>query len=169
MIIVGVDPGSRVTGFGVIRLEGNRLRSLDHGAIRTATLGPLAPFPQRLSQIYQGLSHLLKCHNPDVMAVEEVFHALNVKSALQLGQTRGVVLLAAARLGLPVVEYSPLEVKKAVAGYGRADKRQIQMMVRMLLKLPETPQPHDAADALAIALCHAFRGRFSRGAEASAV
>ncbi len=113
---------------------------------------------ERLKAIFDGLQTVILRHGPQVAAVESVFHAANVKSALTLGHVRGIVLLAVANSGLTLREYSPLEVKKAVAGYGRADKQQVQTMVRMLLNLPELPQPHDASDALAIALCQAFSG-----------
>lgn len=161
MIIVGIDPGSRVTGYGVIDFEGSRLSCLEYGAVSTLLAGP-ALLPDRLKLIHHKLQELLERYSPCVVAVEEVFHALNVKSALKLGHARGVILLAAAQSGAPLVEYSPLEIKKAVAGYGRADKQQIQTMVCRLLKLREVPDPHDAADALAVALCHAFNGSRSR-------
>lgn len=169
MVIMGVDPGSRVTGYGVIEKEGNRVCCLTYGVIRTGQEGALG-FAGRLKDIHAGLREIVETYGPQVMVVEDVFYAVNVKSALRLGHARGVILLAAAESGLEVVEYSPLEVKKAVVGYGRAAKQQIQTMVRRLLNLKEEPQPHDAADALAIALCHAFdgagvsrsRGRHSR-------
>lgn len=154
MVIIGVDPGSRTTGFGVISARGNRFECLEYGVIRAETEGA---FPNRLRKIHTELGSLLKRYSEAVLVVEGLFHAANSKTALQLGHTRGVILLAAAQSSIPLFEYSPLEVKKAVVGYGRADKGQIQLMVRTLLKLRKTPQPHDAADALAIALCHAFR------------
>lgn len=144
-----------MTGYGVIEIEGSRLRCLGHGKIEA---GRCEGFPERLHCIYQRLRQLLREHSPEVVAVEEVFYAANVKTALKLGHARGVILLAAAEAGLPVLEYSPLEVKKAVVGYGRADKGQIQMMVKTLLNLDAPPQPHDAADALAVAICHSFSG-----------
>lgn len=153
MKICGVDPGSRCTGYAVISVQGNRCRALDWGVIRTAAGSSL---PTRLAHIHSELSALLEKHLPDSVAVEGVFHAVNASSALKLGHTRGVILLAAEQKGLPVHEYSPLKVKQAVVGYGRAEKHQVQLMVKRLLNLEETPEPHDAADALAIALCHAF-------------
>ena len=162
MIVIGVDPGSRITGYGVISVLGNHCSCVDYGAIRCRTRGLDGSFPDRLKTIHQGLSELFCHHAPVVVAVEEVFHAVNSRSALQLGHARGVVLLAAAQQEIPLVEYSPLEVKKAVSGYGRADKQQIQTMVRILLKLKDCPEPDDAADALAVALCHVFRGEFSQ-------
>jgi crossover junction endodeoxyribonuclease RuvC len=152
MVIIGVDPGSRVTGYGLLALEGNRVRCLDYGGIA----GGKNELPERIRRIHGELCRLISEWSPSVMAVEGVFNALNVRSAMILGQTRGVVLLAAAQSGIPVVEYSALEVKRSVTGYGRADKPQVQMMVRTLLKLKQNPEPFDAADALAIALCHAF-------------
>ncbi len=157
MIIVGIDPGSRVTGYGIIELQGSRCRCLEYGAISTS--GGDDSFAGRLLKIHSELSVLLGRHTPGAIAIEGVFHAANARSALKLGQARGVALLAAAQSGAPLFEYSALEVKKAVVGYGRADKSQIQMMVRRLLSLQEEPQPNDAADALAIALCHAFGSR----------
>ncbi len=151
-----------MTGYGVINIEGNHLCCLDYGGVSGLTKGGSNLFPDRLRRIYTKLYALLERHAPAVVAVEDVFYAVNAKSALKLGQARGVILLAAGQFKIPLVEYSPLEIKKAVVGYGRADKAQIQAMVRTLLNLKEKPQPHDAADALAIALCHAFHGSRSR-------
>ncbi len=162
MIIVGIDPGSRVTGYGVIALEGSRCRCLDYGSIEGWVSGEENSFPQRLERIYTGLCALLRKHPPSAIAVEGVFHAVNAQTALKLGQARGVALLAAAQSGATLFEYSPLEVKKAVVGYGRAQKSQIQLMVKTLLNMARQPEPHDAADALAIALCHAFNGSPAR-------
>lgn len=158
MMVLGVDPGSRCTGYGIVAVEGNHIRCVDYGAIRPVGASGTPPIPERLKVIFDGLEEVISRHQPQVAVVESVFHAANVKSALTLGHVRGVVLLALAAHGLPIQEFSPLEIKKAVAGYGRADKRQVQTMVKMLLKLPEIPEPHDASDALAIALCHAFSG-----------
>jgi crossover junction endodeoxyribonuclease RuvC len=162
MMVMGIDPGSRVTGYGFVAEEGGRLGCVDYGVIRPQARGPTEPIATRLKIIFDGLCLIIRRHSPDVVAVESVFHAANVKSALTLGHVRGVVLLAAVSEGLPLIEYSPLEVKKAVTGYGRADKHQIQTMVKTLLRLDRVPEPHDAADALAIALCQAFGGA-SRG------
>lgn len=163
MIIFGVDPGSRVTGWGAIQMRDNRRRCLDFGAI-AAVANKDSSFPSRLLRIYQGLRDLLERFHPAAVAVEEVFYAVNVKTALKLGHARGAVLVAAAEAGIPVVEYSPLLVKKSVVGYGRADKAQIQMMVKTLLGLDRLPCPDDASDALAVALCHSFQQpRLSRG------
>ncbi len=152
MIIMGIDPGSRKTGYGVISLDGNHCCCLDYGAIRP----PDVDLPERLRVIHHGLQELLTRHLPQSVVVEQIFHHSNVQSALILGQTRGVVILAAAQAGVPIAEYSALQIKKAVVGYGKADKTQVQLMVGKLLNLKEKPQPLDASDALAMALCHAF-------------
>ena len=157
-IVMGIDPGSRTTGFGIISVLGNHCRCIEYGAIRCHRDGPETPFAQRLKTIYDELRSVLGRHDPDVVAVESVFHAVNARSALQLGHARGVVLLAAAELEIPLFEYSPREVKKSISVSGRATKGEIQTMVRILLKLKEDPRPNDAADALAVALCHAFKG-----------
>lgn len=151
MNVLGIDPGSRATGYGIIRKEGNRLIHLDNGAIFTSTS---ADFPSRLLQIYRGVSEIIDHFRPDAMAIEQVFFANNVQSALKLGQARGVAIVAGADAGLPVFEYSALQVKQAVVGHGRAAKEQVQQMVKILLKLPEIAQA-DASDALAVAICHA--------------
>jgi crossover junction endodeoxyribonuclease RuvC len=156
MRILGIDPGSGSTGYGIIETDGSDYAPVLYGAIRTQ---PRRPFHERLLKIYTELSRILSRERADIMAIEEVFHATNVKSALRLGHARGIALLVAAQKGMPVCEYSPLEIKSAVAGYGRAEKSQIQTMVRMLLRLPELPSPDDAADALAVAICHAHRIR----------
>ena len=161
VIILGVDPGSQVTGYGLIQVEGNHICCIEYGGVLGTIKGQSNLFPDRLRRIYTELCEVLKRHTPAVMAVEDIFFSVNAKSVLKLGQTRGVVLLAAGQFEIPLVEYTPLEVKKAVVGYGRASKQQIQMMVRTLLNLREEPRPHDAADALAIALCHAFNGKGS--------
>lgn len=167
-IVMGIDPGSRITGYGIISVLGNRCRCIEYGAIRCHSRGPGTPFAQRLKTIYHELRSVLGRHPPDVVAVESVFHAVNARSALQLGHARGVVLLAAAELEVPLFEYSPREVKKSISVSGRATKGEIQTMVRILLKLKEYPRPNDAADALAVALCHAFKGVSSQRLEQQA-
>jgi crossover junction endodeoxyribonuclease RuvC len=152
--IFGIDPGSERTGFGCIESSGSRHRLIVCGAIAAPAR---ATFPERLSVIHTGLAALLARHRPDCVAVENIFYARNVRSALKLGHARGVALLAAAEAGLSVVEYAPAEIKRAVVGYGRAEKSQIQKMVRLLLGLDALPAPHDAADALAVAICHLHR------------
>jgi len=152
MRVLGVDCGTEYTGYGVVEQNGQgELRALASGAIR---LSPREAMPQRLERIFTKLSELIAAHQPELVAIEDVFYAVNVKSALKLGQVRGVAMLAAAAAGLEVCEYAPLAIKSAVVGYGRAEKAQVQQMVTRLLRLPEIPEPPDAADALAIAICH---------------
>ncbi|MGB7600407.1 MAG: crossover junction endodeoxyribonuclease RuvC [Candidatus Sulfotelmatobacter sp.] len=152
MRVLGIDCGGAYTGYGVVEMDsGGRLLCLTYGAIR---LSPREPLARRLSRIYDGLGALIVDHHPNEVAIEGIFYALNVKSALQLGQVRGVAMLAAAAAGLDVAEYSPLTIKSSVVGYGRAEKQQVQHMVTRLLSLTQTPEPMDASDALAIAICH---------------
>jgi crossover junction endodeoxyribonuclease RuvC len=156
MRVLGIDCGTEYTGFGVVELlsdsrNSDRLVCVICGAIKVS---PREPMPTRLSRISVGLQQLIAEHRPDRVALEDVFYAVNVKSALKLGQVRGVAMLAAATAGLEVAEYSPLSIKSAVVGYGRAEKHQVQQMVTRLLNLDEVPEPADAADALAIAICH---------------
>lgn len=152
MRVLGIDCGTEYTGYGVVELEpSGKLLCLCCGAIKLSTREPL---PLRLNRIYAGLEGLIVAHRPEQVAIEDVFYALNVKSALKLGQVRGVAMLAAAAAGLEVAEYSPLSIKSAVVGYGKAEKQQVQHMVTRLLDLAEPPEPSDAADALAIAICH---------------
>ena len=156
MRVLGIDCGTEYTGYGVVDLisdsrNRDQLVCIICGAIKVS---PREPMPTRLSRISTGLQELIVHHRPDRVAIEDVFYATNVKSALKLGQVRGVAMLAAASAGLEVAEYSPLSIKSAVVGYGRAEKHQVQQMVARLLNLDEIPQPADAADALAIAICH---------------
>ncbi len=148
-IILGIDPGSRLTGYGVIAQQGNRFTYLGSGCIR---LGG-GPIPERLKMIYQGVTQLIEQFDPDSFAIEQVFLAHNPDSALKLGQARGAAIVAATMAELPVTDYSARQIKQAVVGTGAADKKQVQHMVKTILKLPSTPQA-DAADALAIAMCH---------------
>ncbi len=150
-VILGIDPGTAITGYGVISEAEGGPRALDYGVIRTPANQELA---LRLVTIYAELSTLLDEHRPDAVAVEEVFFSKNARTALSVGHARGVALLAVAQRGIPLFHYKPTQVKQAVTGYGGADKRQIQEMMRMLLGLDDIPRPDDAADALAIALCH---------------
>ena len=152
MRIFGIDPGSARTGYGCVDTDGSRCRLVVCGAV---SVPARTPFPDKLTRIYDELASLLAEHRPDSVAIEDVFYARNARSALKLGHVRGVAILAAAKAGLPVAEYAPTEVKSAVVGYGRADKRQVQQMIALLLGLDEAPSPHDASDALAIAVCHA--------------
>jgi crossover junction endodeoxyribonuclease RuvC len=151
MRIIGVDPGSNTTGYGVIESDGRRYELIEYAGIR----GPKhLSFPERLLAISRKLEEVIERLSPEACAVEDTFYAVNVKSALKLGQARGAVLVAAARAGVEVFEYSPLEIKSALVGYGRAEKQQVQEMVRVLLGLKTAPEPLDASDALAIAICH---------------
>jgi crossover junction endodeoxyribonuclease RuvC len=150
--IFGIDPGSDRTGYGCVDSDGSRHRLVVCGAIATRRC---ETFPDKLRLIHRDLAALIAAHRPAVVAVENVFHAANVRSALKLGHARGVAILAAVEQGVPVAEYSPAEVKRAVVGYGRAEKHQVGEMVRLLLGLREVPEPNDAADALAVAICHA--------------
>jgi crossover junction endodeoxyribonuclease RuvC len=152
MRVLGIDCGGEYTGFGVVELcPDGKLVCLTCGAIKLSTKDSL---PARLATIFDRLGALIREHQPDNVAIEDVFYALNVKSALKLGQVRGVAMLAASSAGLEVAEYAPLTIKSAVVGYGKAEKQQVQHMVTRLLNLAEVPQPADAADALAIAICH---------------
>lgn len=152
MRVLGVDCGTEYTGFGVVELgPDDTLVCLTCGAIKLSVREPL---PQRLATIFGRLGAIIVEFRPDNVAIEDVFYALNVKSALKLGQVRGVAMLAASSAGLEVAEYSPLSIKSAVVGYGKAEKQQVQHMVTRLLRLTEIPEPADAADALAIAICH---------------
>lgn len=155
MRVFGIDCGTEVTGFGVVESDDSgrepRLICKAFGAIRLAKTKPL---PERLAQVYGELTSELQRWQPEVVAVEEVFYSVNAKSALKLGQVRGVALLAAAMQGIPLAEYAPLRIKSSVVGYGLAKKEQVQFMVARLLNLDKIPEPPDAADALAIAICH---------------
>jgi crossover junction endodeoxyribonuclease RuvC len=149
--IFGIDPGSDRTGYGCIESGGSRQRVIASGTISSAAG---VSFPEKLLTIHSRLAAVLVECRPDCVALENLFHAANVRSALKLGHARGVAMLAAVEAGLPVFEYTPAEIKRAVVGYGRAEKHQVQQMVKALLGLPAVPSPHDAADALAAAICH---------------
>jgi crossover junction endodeoxyribonuclease RuvC len=158
MRILGIDCGTERTGYGVIDSDGRRHSLIDSGVIRLRTSEELA---RRLASIAAALRRLLETYTPEVVAVEEVFHAINTKSALKLAHVRGVALLLAAESGVPVAEYSPLSIKMSVSGYGRADKQQVQAMVRCLLRSEQAEfASFDASDALAVAICHATRAGF---------
>lgn len=159
MRVLGIDCGSRVTGYGIVDADGPRYHLVECGAIRVSSAEPLA---DRLLSIRAGLARVIEQHRPDVAAFENIFHAANVQSALKLGHVRGVSMLAAAEANLPVFEYSPLEVKSAVTGYGRAEKNQVEHMVRSLLKLTEPLDSYDASDALAVAICHVNHEAFRK-------
>lgn len=150
--VIGLDPGTARTGYAIVdEDDSGTLKVVTFGVIETAADLPL---PQRLLQLHQQIGQLLLLHQPQSGAVEKLFFQRNVRTAIQVGQARGVILLALAEAGIPVTEYTPNEIKQAVTGYGSADKQQIQEMVRLLLQLPSRPQPDDAADALAIAITH---------------
>lgn len=151
LILLGVDPGLRITGYGIVLLSGGNLTLLDHGAIRTH----VGDHPARLLEIYQGIGQRLAEWQVDEFAVEKQFVAVNANSAFAVGEARAVAIIAAALAGVAVFEYTPAEVKQAVTSYGRSSKEQIQEMVRLQFRLANAPQPADAADALAIAICHA--------------
>ncbi len=152
LVVLGLDPGTAITGYGIVRYDGQRLVPVAYGAITTPSGSPLS---FRLQTIYRQLRALIEAQQPAHAAVEELFFARNARTALSVGHARGVILLALADAGLSVFEYTPLEVKKAITGYGRATKEQMQQMVRLLLSLESAPQPDDIADALAVAICHA--------------
>ncbi len=150
MRIFGIDPGSERTGYGCVETDGRRNQLVTCGAIAPAA----ADLPARLARIHAELTALLAAAAPDCVAIESIFHAANARSALRLGHARGVAMLAAVQSGCALVEYTPAEIKRAVVGYGRAEKHQVQQMVKLILGLPAIPSPHDAADALAVAICH---------------
>ena len=159
MLVLGLDPGLAITGYGLVKESpSGKLELLTYGAITTPAWEPL---PKRLLRIDRELGSLIIEYGPDVVAVEELFFCKNVTTALIVGQARGVTILAAARNGLTVYEYKPMAVKQAISGYGKAPKSQVQEMVRMLLDLDEVPQPDDAADGLAVAICHLHNARLN--------
>lgn len=153
-LVLGVDPGTAATGYGLVRRKGDSLALVDHGVITTP---PQTPLPERLFTIHQAIASLIARYHPQEIVVERLYFSANVQSAMAVGQARGVVLLAAAQAGITVYEYRPQEVKQAVAGYGRATKEQVQELVQMILGLDFIPKPDDAADALALAICHLNR------------
>lgn len=154
MLILGIDPGLATIGFGLVMKNGEKYRAIEYGAITTA---PKQIIEKRLDEIYDSMIELLTKYKPDCMAIEEIFFNNNITTAIDVSMARGVILLAAYKCGVDIYEYTPLEVKSSVVGYGRAEKQQIQYMVRLMLGLNETPKPDDTADALALALCHGMR------------
>ncbi len=150
-LILGIDPGTAILGYGLVSQKGNKYNAIDHGCIRTSA--KLSP-DDRLVLLYDGIQELIAKHQPDEIAIEELFFSKNVKTAMSVAQARGVVLLSAAQAGIKTTEYKPNQVKLAVCGYGSADKKQVQEMVKRLLNMEEIVKPDDAADALAIAICH---------------
>jgi len=160
VIVLGIDPGTQATGYGVVSKRGaNRYSLLECGVIRTSPKSPLA---LRIREIFEGIEAILERYTPEVLAVERVFQGKNVKSALTLGHARGVVLLAAALRGIEIAEYSPREIKKAVVGFGGAEKAQVAFMVQQMLRLKTPPTPNDAADGVAAALCYHLTGHLTR-------
>ena len=161
MKVIGIDPGTASCGFGIVHERDGRLRAIDHGWWRT----PAAQRPElRLKTIFDGVAALIEEHRPDAVALEESFVGADARIALSVGQARGAVLVAAANAGVACREYAPASVKQAICGYGRAEKAQMQRMVKMILSLPELPTPHHAADALAVAICHALAPPLLRAA-----
>ncbi|GAA4705334.1 crossover junction endodeoxyribonuclease RuvC [Brevibacillus fulvus] len=159
MRIMGIDPGIAIVGFGVLEKQGSQLKPIQYGSIQTEAG---LPVPLRLKQIFEAMQEILATYQPEEMAVEKLFFNRNVTTAFTVGQARGVILLAAELAGVPVYEYTPLQVKQAVTGYGGADKKQIQEMIRLLLHLKEVPKPDDVADALGIAVTHAQFRNFTK-------
>jgi len=159
IVILGIDPGLADTGFGVITIEKNKLRMVDFGIIKTKAKIPLAT---RLNQIYNSLNRLIKTYKPDTIGVEQLFFCKNVKTALAVGHARGVIMLTAGKNKVTTKEFTPLQVKQALTGYGQASKKQVQQMVKVILSLKQIPKPDDASDALAIAICcaHCLNSKF---------
>lgn len=151
MRVLGIDPGSESLGWGIVEGSGLKYAAVDFGVVKS---NPRHPFSERLANIYGGVSSVIESFQPDVMSIEEAFFAINVKVALKLGQVRGVLLLLAEQRGLKIAEYAPRLIKQTVVGYGNAEKHQVQEMVKVLLRMKSVPTPHDAADALAMAICH---------------
>ncbi|MEN6314758.1 MAG: crossover junction endodeoxyribonuclease RuvC [Clostridiaceae bacterium] len=151
MVIMGIDPGFAITGYGIVKYEGNKFSPVEYGAVTTKAS---TPFAQRLLLLDGELTAIIEKYRPDAISVEELFFNKNIKTAIMAAHGRGIALAAAARSGAEVFEYTPLQVKQAVVGYGRAEKAQIQQMVKVILNLPCIPKPDDVADALAIAVCH---------------
>lgn len=155
---MGIDPGIAILGYGVLEYKGNSFRVIDYGAVTTEAGTPMS---LRLKIIYEQLRELLERYKPDAFAIEELFFNKNIKTALTVGHARGVAVVTAANMNIPIYEYTPLQVKQAVAGYGRAEKKQMQQMVKILLNLKEVPKPDDVADALAVAICHGNSSNFA--------
>ena len=159
MRVLGIDPGSQTTGWGIVESNGRKYSLVEFGAIRASSS---LSFPARLLRMCTGIEEIIEKHRPDACALEDAFLASNVKVSMKLGQVRGVVLLVAERAALDIHEYSPRLVKQTVVGYGNAEKHQVQEMVRLLLSLRSVPSPHDAADALAVAICHFHHAQFAK-------
>lgn len=151
MLTLGIDPGTAILGWGLVEENGRGLKQLAHGCVKTSSKTPPA---ERLGLLFSGVREVIRKHRPDQVAVEKLFFGKNAKTAISIGEARGVVLLAAHEEGVPIAEYTPMQVKIAATGYGKAEKAQVQKMVKSLLRLSEIPKPDDAADALAVAICH---------------
>jgi crossover junction endodeoxyribonuclease RuvC len=165
MLVIGIDPGTATTGYGLVRQDAQgELITVDFGVIKTSAKSSMA---DRLLQLYRELSDVISLHRPESAAVEELFFQRNVSTAISVGQARGIVLLALAQAGIPVDEYAPSVIKQAISGYGGADKQQMQQMVRTILALDAIPRPDDAADALAVAICHLHSSQIRRKMEGS--
>lgn len=156
MIILGIDPGYAIVGYGVIEYNGTGFKTIDYGAV---TSPPNVPFPKRLEMIYDGVCELCVKYKPEAISVEELFFNTNLKTGIAVSHGRGVILLASQKCHIPFFEYTPLQVKQSVVGYGRAEKKQVMLMTKTLLGLEKIPRPDDAADALALAICHAHSSR----------
>ena len=152
MIILGIDPGYAIVGWGVIEYNANKFSVIDYGAVTTEAK---TPFNDRLKQVYDGIDTIMKRYSPQALAIEKLFYNTNAKTVIDVAQARGVINLAAVQNNIPIFEYTPLQVKQSVVGYGRAEKKQVQEMTRVILKLEKIPKPDDTADALAMAICHA--------------
>ncbi len=157
MRILGIDPGTKIAGYGLIEIKGSRIIAVEYGSLKA---DKNQDFPQRLKFIHSGIMEIILRHQPDQMAIEEVFYGKNIKSAIKIGEGRGIVFLCAALANIPITEYAATAIKKAVAGNGNAHKSQVQEMVKVILELPEIPEPEDASDALAIAICHSHNLNF---------
>jgi crossover junction endodeoxyribonuclease RuvC len=158
MIIIGIDPGLAISGYGVVKYIGNKFEVLDYGAVLTDSC---EEFPKRLKKIYDGYTRLFDLYKPDAVAIEELFYNKNAKTAIAIAEARGVHLLAAENCGIPLYEYTPLQIKQGIVGYGRAEKKQVQEMVRIILHLESVPKPDDVADGLAAAICHAHSLKYA--------
>lgn len=156
MIILGIDPGYATVGYGVIEYNGNSFKTIDYGAV---TSPPNTSFPRRLEMVYDGICELCDRFKPDAVSVEELFFNTNLKTGIAVSHGRGVILLAVQKCKVPFFEYTPLQVKQSVVGYGRAEKKQVMLMTKSLLGLERVPKPDDAADALALAICHAHSAK----------
>ena len=152
MIILGIDPGYAIVGWGVIEYNANKFSVIDYGAVTTEAK---TPFNDRLKMVYDGIDTIMKLYSPQALAIEKLFYNTNAKTVIDVAQARGVINLAAVQNNIPIFEYTPLQVKQSVVGYGRAEKKQVQEMTRVILKLEKIPKPDDTADALAMAICHA--------------